>query len=120
MSLKLPDRPPRSPWAILGHIVQLAASSLVGGSLLKTLPVEYFRQHFFVPFLLALPLYFMVREIGKLLLPEWNKALAEKIDTFVRAIVGGYRKRYLEHVVSECRNFDMKGLSTVGTFALRL
>jgi len=120
MSLKLPDRPPRGPWTILGHIIQLAASSLVGGSLLKTLPVEYFRQHFFVPFLMALPLYFIVREIGKLLLGDWIKAIATEIDNVVRTVIGGYRRRYLEHVISECRNFDMKALSTIGTFALRL
>src|SRR5437588_11475649 len=120
MSLKLPDRAPRSLWTALGYIAQLTASSFLGGSLLKKLPVEYFQQHFFVPFLLALLLYFIVREVGRLLLPDWIKAVARTVDDFVRTMIGGYRRKYLEHVISECRNFDMKALSTIGTFALRL
>jgi energy-coupling factor transporter ATP-binding protein EcfA2 len=120
MSLKLPDRFPRSPWIILGYIAQLTASSFLGGSLLKKLPVEYFKQHFFIPFLVAMPLYFVAREVGKLLMGDWIKDIASKIDNVVRTVLGGYHRKYLEHVISECRNFDMKALSTIGTFALRL
>ncbi|HET9167034.1 MAG TPA: NACHT domain-containing protein, partial [Candidatus Angelobacter sp.] len=92
----------------------------MGGSLLKKLPVEYFKQHFFIPFLVAMPLYFIAREVGKLLVGDWIKDIAGKIDNVVRTVLGGYRRKYLEHVISECRNFDMKALSTIGTFALRL
>src|SRR5947209_2524376 len=120
MSLKLPDRAPRGTWTVLSYLGQLTASLFLGGSLLKKLPVEYFQHHFFVPFLLALPLYFIVRQVGKLLLADWIKAVSRATDDFVRAIIGGCRRKYLEHVISKCRNFDMKGLSTIGTFALRL
>ena len=105
---KLPDRFQRSSWTILGYSAQLTASSFLGGSLLKKLPVEYFKQHFFIPFLVAMPLYFIAREVGKLLVGDWIKDIAGKIDNVVRTVLGGYRRKYLEHVISECRNFDMK------------
>ena len=42
-----------------------------------------------------MPLYFIAREVGKLLVGDWIKDIASKIDSVVRTVIGGYRRKYL-------------------------
>lgn len=53
---------------------------------------------------------------------KWADRTADKIDNrAVRAIGSrGYKKRYLQHLTYRYRDFDVKGLSTQGTYTLDL
>jgi len=51
---------------------------------------------------------------------KWGKDLALWIDETVRNFFSRYRRRYLEHVYYQNRDFDVKGLSTHGPYNLEL
>jgi hypothetical protein len=62
----------------------------------------------------------IVGEIWKRLKDQWIDAAAQALDYRVQEILSGYRKKYLEHLFYECRDFDVKGLTTQGTYTLEL
>lgn len=51
---------------------------------------------------------------------RWVDRLTDKIDNAVMGMAPGYERRYKEHLKYRHRNFDVKGLSTQGTYALDL
>ena len=59
-------------------------------------------------------------KIWKHLGDKWGKDLATWIDVSVRDLLSRYRRRYLEFVYYQNRDFDVKGLSTHGPYNLEL
>src|SRR5437879_4238544 len=62
----------------------------------------------------------IVGDIWKRLKDRWLDVAAQWVDYRVQELVSGYRRKYVEHVSYECRDFDVKGLSTQGTYTLEL
>ena len=65
-------------------------------------------------------LVFFLGEIWKRLKDRWMDAIAHRVDQGLREIISPYRRKYLRHLFYECRDFDVKGLTTQGTFTLEL
>ncbi|MCP4654399.1 MAG: hypothetical protein GY856_03160, partial [bacterium] len=59
-------------------------------------------------------------EVWKHLKGVWGKRLADWIDVRVRTWFSRYRRRYLEFLYYQHRDFDVKGLSTHGPYNLEL
>jgi energy-coupling factor transporter ATP-binding protein EcfA2 len=59
-------------------------------------------------------------EVWKHLRQSWGKDLALWIDDTVRNLFSRYRRRYLEFLYYQNRDFDVKGLSTLGAYNLEL
>src|SRR5262249_36708960 len=51
---------------------------------------------------------------------NWIKRIADRIDTRVQGWLSGYQKHYCQYLIYQHRDFDVKGLSTVGTYTLDL
>lgn len=51
---------------------------------------------------------------------KWTERLAEKIDKAFQGFFSHYKRRYLEFVIYQHRNFDVKGLTTQGPYNLEL
>ncbi|MCP4664292.1 MAG: NACHT domain-containing protein, partial [bacterium] len=59
-------------------------------------------------------------EVWKHLKGVWGKRLADWIDVRVRTWFSRYRRRYLEFLYYQHRDFDVKGLSTHGPYNLEI
>lgn len=58
--------------------------------------------------------------VGRNLVGLWAKGIAGWIDAAVQRGLSGYRKYYLQHAIYfRHRNFDVKGLTTQGTYTTR-
>jgi len=111
-----------SPWIAIAR--RLAA--LIGPVLGWIGLADWARSHP-LPAVLLLVLYESVvfcaqilGEIWRRLKSPWIDAAVQALDYRVQEIRSGYRKQYLKHLFSECRDFDVKGLTTQGTYALEL
>lgn len=51
---------------------------------------------------------------------KWTERLAEKLDKSIQNLFSHNKRRYLEYVVYQHRNFDVKGLTTQGPYNLEL
>ncbi len=66
---------------------------------------------------------FMISIISKIwqkLESPWINQIANWLDTRVRSIVSGYQGHYCQYLIYQHRDFDVKGLSTLGTYTLDL
>jgi hypothetical protein len=66
---------------------------------------------------------FIISIIGKIwqkLESPWINQIANWLDTRVRSIVSGYQGHYCQYLIYQHRDFDVKGLSTLGTYTLDL
>jgi energy-coupling factor transporter ATP-binding protein EcfA2 len=61
-----------------------------------------------------------ITKIWQRLEKGWLDSIANWVDAFVRRLISGYKKRYLQHVIYRQRSFDVKGLPTQGPFNLML
>jgi energy-coupling factor transporter ATP-binding protein EcfA2 len=110
------------PWRIAGKLLA-AFSAPVFGSLVF---VEWIKKHpiltllFLGAYETAVFCVGILGDVWKRLKDRWLDAVAQWIDYRVQEFVSGYRRKYLEHVFYECRDFDVKGLTTQGTFTLEL
>ena len=59
-------------------------------------------------------------KVWEILNARWAVRCADWLEGLLSDIFSGYRKRYLKHLVYRFRDFDVKGLSTQGTYALEL
>lgn len=105
-----------SRWPLVAKI----AVALGGPALGWTALADWAREH---PWLAALfvllyeILVFCAQIVGEIwtrLKGPWLDAAAQWIDYRVQQLISGYRKKYLEHLFYECRDFDVKGLTTQG------
>src|SRR5436309_4143418 len=109
-------------WLFFGKLVAALGGPALGSLGLST----WAKNHKFLAVFLVVLYEAAVFSIGLLseiwnrLKEKWLAAIAQRIDYQVQGLVSGYRRKYLEHVFYECRNFDVKGLSTQGTYALEL
>ncbi|MGD9100727.1 MAG: hypothetical protein PVF45_09630 [Anaerolineae bacterium] len=51
---------------------------------------------------------------------RWVERVAEGVDSGLLRFAPRYHKRYLQHLIYRHRDFDVKGLSTQGTYTLAL
>lgn len=61
-----------------------------------------------------------VLKIWSKLESRWVDRAAEAVDTWLQNLFAGYRRRYLRYLVYNCRDFDVKGLTTQGIYNLEL
>jgi len=109
-------------WRIAGKLLAALGGPVLGSLVLA----EWIKKHPILT-LLILGVYEttvfcvgILGEVWKRLKDRWLDAVAQWIDYRVQEFVSGYRRKYLEHVFYECRDFDVKGLTTQGTFTLEL
>lgn len=104
------------------------SAAVVGGPVIGSFALSNWAKKRPVMAALCLVLYesavfFFVQVIGELwkrLKDRWLDDIAGWINDRVLEVVSRYRSKYLEHVRYECRDFDVKGLSTQGTYTLEL
>src|SRR5712691_483841 len=64
---------------------------------------------------------FIVSIVGKVwqrLESPWIDQIAQWLDLRIRGILSGYTGYYRQHLIYQHRDFDVKGLSTQGTYTL--
>jgi len=61
-----------------------------------------------------------VTKIWQKLESKWVDRIAEALDAWALELFSNYQKRYLKHVFYQHRAFDVKGLTTQGTYTLEL
>ena len=110
-------------WGVAATIV-----AALGGPALFTwdTAAAFARQHPFwaagllIVYELAVLCSTLAAGIWKRLEKPWLDAAANWVDFHVQSFVSRFRKKYLEHLHYQCRDFDVKGLSTQGKYALEL
>ena len=61
-----------------------------------------------------------VTKVWQRLESQWVDAVAKWVDSKVQELFSRYRRRYLQHLIFRHRTFDVKGLTTQGTYTLAL
>ena len=114
----------------VGGVVATIAAAL-GGPVLPALfqwetVVDLVERHPFsaVALLLAYELAVfactLVAGVWRRLKNPWLDAAAIALDYQVQSFISRFRKKYLQHLYYQCRDFDVKGLTTQGKYALEL
>ena len=62
----------------------------------------------------------IISKIWQKLESPWINQIANWLDMRVRSIVSGYQGHYCQYLIYQHRDFDVKGLSTLGTYTLDL
>ncbi len=62
----------------------------------------------------------LVAGVWRRLEKPWLDAAAIAIDYQVQSFISRFRRKYLQHLYYQCRDFDVKGLTTQGKYALEL
>ena len=62
----------------------------------------------------------LVAGVWRRLEKPWLDAAAIAIDYHVQSFISRFRRKYLQHLYYQCRDFDVKGLTTQGKYALEL
>src|SRR5260370_20541929 len=62
----------------------------------------------------------IISKIWQKLESPWINQIANWLDIRVRSIVSGYQGHYCQYLIYQHRDFDVKGLSTLGTYTLDL
>jgi energy-coupling factor transporter ATP-binding protein EcfA2 len=62
----------------------------------------------------------LVGRIFRNLEERWTERASDHLDTVLRRRLSRFRARYLEHLVFRHRDFDVKGLTTLGSYTLEL
>ena len=114
----------------LGGFVATVAAAL-GGPVLPAVfkwetVVDFVERHplWAVGLLLAYELVVfactLVAGVWRRLKKPWLDAAAIAIDYHVQSFISRFRRKYLQHLYYQCRDFDVKGLTTQGQYALEL
>jgi energy-coupling factor transporter ATP-binding protein EcfA2 len=61
-----------------------------------------------------------VTKIWQKLESKWVDRIADELDAWVQGLTSNYQRRYLKHLFYQHRAFDVKGLTTQGTYTLEL
>ena len=61
-----------------------------------------------------------VTKIWQKLESKWVDRIADELDAWVQGLTSNYLRRYLKHLFYQHRAFDVKGLTTQGTYTLEL
>src|SRR5947209_1249046 len=68
----------------------------------------------------VLPVVGMVTGVWQQLSITWVRRVSDWIDNRVRELLSSYQKHYNQWLIYQCRDFDVKGLSTLGEHTLDL
>jgi energy-coupling factor transporter ATP-binding protein EcfA2 len=59
-------------------------------------------------------------QVGRKLQSRWVDRSVEKLDNMIQGSISHYRRYYCQYLYYQHRDFDVKGLTTVGTYTLEL
>jgi hypothetical protein len=109
-------------WRVAGTLVLALGGPVIGSLQLA----DWAKRHVLLASLLLL-LYeggvfclYVTKELWRRLQDRWLDGIASWVNCRVQELTSRARQSYFEHIYYECRDFDVRGLSTQGTFTLKL
>ena len=118
-----------APPSLLSRVWPTIAYLLVAFGVPGTLIPSLYKYVVAHPWLtvMAVAVYEVIVLIGSFLLKIWQQLesrwvdrIADRFDAWVSSIFSHYQKQYCQYLIYQHRDFDVKGLTTQGTFTLEL
>ncbi|MEV6984249.1 NACHT domain-containing protein [Sphaerisporangium sp. NPDC051017] len=122
MAAQPPLGPSSTPWARLAvALAALGPPTLVGAGLwpdVQTHPV--LSGLALLGYWIALAVVEFLRQVGKAVQDKWVQRVADLVDATVTDRLARTRRTYLKHLAASIRYIDVRGLTTIGEYALEL